>query len=83
MLDKSKTLQETENPNWPLGQKFLNVGKTKAAAQYPDVVTIANCFKTAHDDILIMKYQQHTFLIPARMAELIYQRQGINKPILF
>ena len=81
-----KTLREHENPNWPTGVKFNNVGRTEAAKKFPDVVTVKNSFQTAHEghDVLILEAKpHHTFIMPLREAELIYQQQGYNPPVLF
>lgn len=79
-----KTLREHENPNWPTGEKFNNVGRTEAAQKFPDVVTVKKCFETAHDDVLILEVKpQCTFIMPLKEAELIYQRQGLNCATIF
>jgi hypothetical protein len=79
-----KALKEHENPDWPTGAKFNNVGHTEAAHRFPDVVTVKKYFQTAHDDVLILEVKpQCTFIMPVKEAELIYQRQGYNAPVLF
>ncbi len=79
-------LKEHANPNWPIGTQFNNIGKTEAARKFPDVVTVKNSFQTAHKghDVLILEVKpHHTFIMPLSPAELIYQRQGYNVPVLF
>ncbi len=81
-----KALQEHTNPEWPIGTKFNNIGRTEAARIFPDVITVKNYFKTAHEghDVLILEAKpHHTFIMPLREAELIYQRQGHNAPTIF
>jgi hypothetical protein len=80
------TLKEHENSKWPIGQTFNNIGKTVAAKEFPDVVTVKKCFQTAHEghDVLILEVKpHHTFIMPLKEAELIYQKQGHNQPTLF
>ena len=76
-------MQQIEHQDWPIGDAFNNVGRTVAADRYPDVVTVKNCFECASDNVLVLEHKQKTFLMPVRSAELIYQRQGTNRPVLF
>jgi hypothetical protein len=40
-------------------------------------------FHKGHDVLILEVEPHHTFIMPLREAELIYQRQGYNAPVLF